>query len=938
MGAILSMASKEIRALFQSQIAILFLGLFEVSTLFSFFVLSAFFARNLADLGPFFDSLPLQLILLVSAISMRAWAEERKSGTLEVLLTLPVRTVDLVLGKFAAGMALVGMALLFTLPLPLTVSLLGPLDWGPVIGGYLGALLLASAYLAIGLCISARTDNQVLALMATMAVGGALYLVGSEDLQALLGARVGEVAAMIGSGSRFESIARGVVDLRDIVYYASITGFFLVLNGYFLDRQRIDAAGGGRSRLFTLQGVVGLALFNAIAANVWVAPVARARIDLTANGDYTISATTQNILAELDEPLLIQGVFSERSHPLLQPRVPQVQALLEEYAILGGEDVRLELVDPSTDDDLADQLATQFGIQPVPMPIQDRNEARVVNAWFHVLLQYGDQHAVVGFNDLVEVDVSSGEPEVRLRDPEYDITKAIRKVSQDFVSTASLVADLPPDSKLTLYATPAAFEGDAGTEYRENLTVMRDVAAELAELGDTLAFEEVDPSEDRALAEQIATQYGVAPTLSLQLGRPYYLHLVFTAGDEAQRIFPRGALSRSELESTLDSVFKRAVPGQLKTIAVLTETPEAPPAESGRPPPPPPQPDYRLLQQQLSGRFEVLPSLDLSEGTVPDGVDVLIVGKAGALTPKEQLAIDTFLMRGGSVIALAARHRVTLRGGFSTTPEPDALFAMLDHWGVDVGEGIVADKRMAKLAMPVGRRVVEFEYPFWVEVRPDTMDADHLALGRIPHVSAPWASPLTIKETVPEGLTADVLYETTVDGWVPDDPSLMPDFRAHASTVVPGFPDPTNTGQQALAVTVTGRFPSFFDDETRPEVPGALTAPVADGTLVVLGSAEMVSDVILDFSRSPAGRTHANNLIVMQNLVDWSLEDTDLLTIRDPGTFSRTLYPVDPDQLFQYELANYVLVLLPLPLLYVWSRRRRTPDLPKQATPARRTA
>ncbi len=936
MGAIFSMASKEVRALFQSQIAILFLALFEVSTLFSFFVLSAFFARNLADMRPFFDSLPLQLILLVSAISMRAWAEERKSGTLEVLLTLPVTTFDLVLGKFVAGMTLVAMALLFTLPLPLTVSLLGPLDWGPVIGGYLGALLLASAYLAIGLCISARTDNQVLALMATMAVGGALYFIGTEDIQALLGTQAGEIAALIGSGSRFESIARGVVDLRDVIYYASITGFFLVLNGYFLDRQRIDAAGGGRSRLFTLQGVVGLALFNAIAANVWVAPVARARIDLTQNGDYTISATTRNILAELDEPLVIQGVFSERSHPLLQPRVPQVQALLEEYAILGGEDVRLEMVDPSTDDDLADQLATQFGINPVPMPIRDRNEARVVNAWFHVLLQYGDQHAVVGFDDLVEVDVSSGEPEVRLRDPEYDITKAIRKVSQDFVSTASLVADLPEGSKLTLYATPAAFEGDAGTEYRENLKVMRDVSTELAELG-ALTFEEVDPSQDRALAEQIASQYGVAPTLSLQLGRPYYLHLVFTSGDEAQRIFPRGALSRAELESTLDSVFKRAVPGQLKTIAVLTETPQAPPPQPGRPPPPPPQPDYRLLQQQLSARFEVLPELDLSDGSVPDGVDVLIIGKAGTLSPKEQLAIDTFLLRGGSVIALASRNRIGLQGGFTPVPEGESLFAMLDHWGVEVGEGIVADKRMAKLAMPVGRRMVEFDYPFWVEVRPDTMNADHLALGRIPHLSAPWASPLTLKESVPEGLTAETLYETTVDAWVPESPELMPDFRAHASTVVPGFPDPTNTGQQTLAVTLTGRFESFFDDETRPEVPGALTTPVADGTLVVVGSSEMVSDIILDFSRSPAGRTHANNLIVMQNLVDWSLEDTDLLTIRDPGNFSRTLYPVDADQLFQYELANYVLVLLPLPLLYVWSRRRRTPDLGKTA-PARRTA
>ncbi|MCB9675524.1 MAG: Gldg family protein [Alphaproteobacteria bacterium] len=932
MGAILSIAEKEVRALFQSQIAILFLALFEISTLFSFFVLSAFFARNLADMRPFFEWLPLQLILLVSAISMRSWAEERKSGTLEILLTLPVRTADLVLGKFTAGMVLVGLALLFTLPLPLTVWSLGPLDWGPVIGGYLGALLLASAYLAIGLCVSARTDNQVLALMATMAIGGALYLVGTENIQALLGTRFGAVASLLGSGSRFESIARGVVDLRDLVYYASITAFFLVLNGYFLDRQRIDAAGAGRSRLFTLQGIVGLALLNAVVANLWVTPVRVARVDLTQNADYTISDVTRRILADLDEPLVIQGIFSERSHPKLQPRVPQLKALLEEYGIVGGEKVRVEFLDPSGDDDLADQLDTEYGIRAVPMPTRDRNEARIVNAWFHVLLRYGDQHAVVGFDELVEVDVSSGEPEVRLRDPEYDITKAIRKVSQEFVSTASLVTKLPEGSKLTLYATPAAFASESGAEMQANLEAMREVATNLAAMSDKLTFEEVDPSADRALAEQIARDYGVQPALSLQLGQVYYLHLVFTSGDNAQRIFPRGALSKSELESTLDSVLKRAVPGQLKTVAVLTEIPLPPPQDPRNPtPPPPPQPDYRLLQQRLASRFEVKQDVDLSGGSVPDDVDVLIVGKAGKLSPTQQLAIDTFLMRGGSVVALAGRNRIEFgRAGFAAQPEDDSLFQMLEHWGVKVGSEIVADKRMSKLALPVGRRTVEFDYPFWPEIRPDTMNEEHLALSRLPHLSAPWASPLTIG-TVPDGLTEQTLFSSTSDAWLPEPGGLMPDFRAFGSTVVPGFANPTNTGTQVLGVTLTGRFPSFFTDETRPEVPGALTTPVADGKLVVLGSSEMLSDVILDFSRSPAGLTHANNIVLLQNLVDWSLEDTDLLTIRNPGNFSRTLYPTDPDQLFRYELANYVLVLLPLPLLYFWSRRRRTPNLARKA-------
>lgn len=156
-SAVLTVARKELRTYFQSPVALIFLGIFLVGTLAAFFTLSSFFARNLADVRPLFQWLPLLLIFLVSAITMRQWAEERKMGTLEILLTLPLSTRDLVLGKFLAAVVLVGIALLMTTPLPLMVAQLGDLDWGPVIGGYLAALLLGSTYAAIGLCVSSRT-------------------------------------------------------------------------------------------------------------------------------------------------------------------------------------------------------------------------------------------------------------------------------------------------------------------------------------------------------------------------------------------------------------------------------------------------------------------------------------------------------------------------------------------------------------------------------------------------------------------------------------------------------------------------------------------------------------------------------------------------------------------------------------------------------------
>ena len=139
-----ALARKELDAYFGSAMALIFVGTFLVATLFSFFWGENFWVRNIADVRPLFRWMPILMIFLVAALTMRQWSEEQRSGTLEILLTLPVRKAYLVLGKFIAVMLLIAVALALTLFLPVTVSLLGSLDWGPVIGGYLATLLMAS--------------------------------------------------------------------------------------------------------------------------------------------------------------------------------------------------------------------------------------------------------------------------------------------------------------------------------------------------------------------------------------------------------------------------------------------------------------------------------------------------------------------------------------------------------------------------------------------------------------------------------------------------------------------------------------------------------------------------------------------------------------------------------------------------------------------------
>ena len=236
-------AGKEMTLFFASPVAWLFLGSFAAVSLFVFFWGEAFFARNIADVRPLFEWMPILLIFLCSALTMRMWSEERRTGTLEYLLSLPVALWRFVLGKFLACLALLCLALLITILLPLTVANLGNLDWGPVVAAYLATLLLGSAYLAIGLFVSARSDNPIVSLIGSVAICSLFYLVGSSTVTSLFGNLGGELLRSLGTGARFDDITRGVLDLRDLVYYLSLVAIFLSLNIYSLEQERWSKLG-----------------------------------------------------------------------------------------------------------------------------------------------------------------------------------------------------------------------------------------------------------------------------------------------------------------------------------------------------------------------------------------------------------------------------------------------------------------------------------------------------------------------------------------------------------------------------------------------------------------------------------------------------------------------------------------------------------------------
>ncbi|MCA9547164.1 MAG: Gldg family protein, partial [Myxococcales bacterium] len=632
------------RSYFLSPVALIFLGVFLVATLFIFFTASKFFVRNLADVRPLFSWLPLLLIFLVAAVTMRQWSEEQKMGTLEVLLTLPLKTRDLVLGKFVAGLGLIGVALALTLPLPITVSLLGDLDWGPVIGGYVAALLVASTYLAIGLCVSARTDNQIVALLVTAIVGSLLYFIGSESIVGLFGHQTGEILRSIGTGSRFESIERGVLDLRDLAYYGSLTAFFLALNVHFLELKRLESQpkdGESRRRPMTL--AVALAALNVVALNLWLAPVTKVRADLTADGEYSVSQVTEDILTELAEPLTITGYFSQKTHPLLSPLIPRIRDFLTEYEVRGGGNVRLNFVDPNADPQVEEEINDQYGIKSVPFRISGRNEESVVNSYFHVLIRYGDEYEVLSFDDLIEIHADDNEVVVRLRNMEYDVTRSIKKVTQGFQSIEAVMARAGQTAKLTAYVS-----GDLPKEFEEVPARLKKVAEALAEkTGGRLTFEQIDPAGDANVAREIQQKYGFRPMAVDLFGeKNFYLYVLLTMGEKAEPVFLQGELSDSDLRTDIEAAIQRMTPGFLKTIGLLTKQDSPPAQQNPYGPPPAPVRDFRGLEGLLSSEFQVR-LVDGEDGAIPGDIDVLLVGKPGELTDKQKFAVDQYLMRGG---------------------------------------------------------------------------------------------------------------------------------------------------------------------------------------------------------------------------------------------------------------------------------------------------
>lgn len=233
---------RELSNYFLTPVAPIFIVVFLILSAYMTFDRQSWFDRGQADLLPYFGFLPIMLLILIPALSMRLWAEERKQGTIELLLTLPVSMSQAVLGKFLAAWAFCSLVLLLSANFWFTARYLGDPDDGVILASYVGSILMAGAYLAIGSCMSALTRNQVIAFVLTIVALVINLALGTEATHEVLGSVLPnsliEVFSSLSFLQRFQAIAKGVLDLRDVIFFASLIVFFLFANAIVLDLRK----------------------------------------------------------------------------------------------------------------------------------------------------------------------------------------------------------------------------------------------------------------------------------------------------------------------------------------------------------------------------------------------------------------------------------------------------------------------------------------------------------------------------------------------------------------------------------------------------------------------------------------------------------------------------------------------------------------------------
>ena len=390
MKRIWTVARREVASFFDHPTAYILVVAFLGLGLFLTF--RTIYASGMATLRPFFDLLPWLFAIFIPAMTMRSLAEERRSGTLEWLLAHPLREVEVVLGKFIGNWFFVLIVLMGTIPAAFGLLKVSEADGGIMVAEYIGAGLLAAQGVAIGLWASSLTHNQITSFILAASASFLLVMIGTPvvliGLPPWLGVSVSNLSVL----GHFDNVARGVVDLRDVIYFVSTAGLFLFMSVGVMSRERLSAGRGAYRRLRTGTAalVAVVVVLNLLGGNI------RGRLDLTQEGLYTLSDGTREILGGLDDIVTLRLVISDELPTELQPTLRDVADLVADLRGAADGQLVVENLNPNDDPESALE-ARNLGVTQNEFNVLRDDAFEVRRGWFGLALLYADRREVIPF-------------------------------------------------------------------------------------------------------------------------------------------------------------------------------------------------------------------------------------------------------------------------------------------------------------------------------------------------------------------------------------------------------------------------------------------------------------------------------------------------------------------------------------------------------------
>jgi len=493
----------ELLAYFNSPIAYIFIVVFVVLTGVLF--MTHFFLIGNADMRHFFDLLPIVLCIFIPAITMRIWAEEKKGNTFELLLTFPMDSYKIVLGKFAASFVFYFVSLAGTISIPLMLIFVGKPDLGPIIGGYLGACFVGAFFLSVGIFISGLCKDQIIAFIVSMIACFFFFLSGLDFIAGTIDGWIPGLGSFLktnlGMTRHFTSFEKGVIDNRDVLYFIVMTGAFLILNIFSIeDRMRPKA------KMF-FSGTVGVCLLISAILNFLVFDIPMGRFDLTQDKIYTVTESTKNILQKLKAPVMVKLYISppEKMPTAFRTLEQDIKDKVEELKVISKGKLQFKTfhmevaqdAGQSEEERSLEERLQQKGIQPFQVQSIEEDELGIKLVYSAISIAYKEK----------EEEIIPRVVPRNLHNLEYELMSKIYRMTLDKKPRVALVAPYTEKTIDPQMLSLLRQFGQVPSQYREDKYRILDALLRHEEYD----LRRIHLSKESPLPEDINTLIVVAP-------------------------------------------------------------------------------------------------------------------------------------------------------------------------------------------------------------------------------------------------------------------------------------------------------------------------------------------------------------------------------------------------------------------------------------------